>query len=327
MATLLLLCLLSLTMVSVTNACDGHHHHHHKAPADHDHQDHKRQRRLRKGGGSNDHHQHHHDATAAAADCDEDHPDANATDATTQGTLESQESRELFSVSSTSFMQIDGVNWATAQDFLDGGGRCTTREPAPEEVTESDALVTAFRKRYGTGSNRRRRLKTIVVPLYFHVLVGDNNKGALTDRQITDQINVLKDAFAPDFTFELKEVTVTTNDRWHTAPVGSTAEREFKTKLRKGEGDALNFYTLAPSDGVLGWATLPSSYARGNPGDGVCVNFGSLPGGRINNYNEGMFVLMCYCYYMVVFLLLFGSVSLDDSRLSHARFIHPFFFQ
>jgi hypothetical protein len=282
----LLLCLVSLTLVSVTNACDGHHHHHHNRVQEqethHDHHKHH-QRRLRKGGsGSNDHHHHHH---GADADCDEDRPG----DATTQGTTEtpeSQEDRDLASASA--FMRIDGVNWATPQDFLNGGGRCTTRDPEPFEVEESNSIVQEFRKRFGSGSDRRRRLKTIVVPLYFHVLIGTNERGALTNTQIRDQVDVLQDAFAPDFTFELKAVTTTRNQSWHTAAVGSASEREFKAKLRQGGGDALNFYTLAPSDGVLGWATLPSSYAGGNVYDGVCVNFGSLPGGTITNYNEGM---------------------------------------
>jgi hypothetical protein len=81
---------------------------------------------------------------------------------------------------------------------------------------------------------------------------------------------------------------VTNNHQWFAASVGSQAERDFKSKLRRGGSDALNFYTLAPSDGVLGWATLPSSYAGGATRDGVAVNYGSLPGGTINRYNEGM---------------------------------------
>jgi hypothetical protein len=278
----LLLCLVSLALVSVTNACDGHHHHHHhhdtlqeqQQEKDQDH--HKKQRRLRKGG-SNDHPHHHHHG--AAADCDEDRPG----DATTQGTTE--EDRELASASA--FMRIDGVNWATPQDFLNGGGRCTTRDPEPFEVEESNIIVQEFRKRFGSGSDRRRRLKTIVVPLYFHVLIGNNERGALTNNQIRDQIDVLQDAFAPDFSFELKNITRTTNQSWHTAKVGSAAEREFKAQLRQGGGDVLNFYTLAPN--VLGWATLPSSYEGNSFYDGVCVNFGSLPGGTITNYNEGVY--------------------------------------
>jgi hypothetical protein len=277
----LLLCLVSLALVSVTNACDGHHHHHqHKAHADHDHHNnHKQQRRLR---SANDHHHHHGDNHAHdAADCDEDHFHSTQ-GATEQGVSPSEDSsRELFS--RASFLEIEGVEWRSAQEFQEGGGRCHTRELAADEMIESDNLVKAFRKRGG-----RRRLRTVVVPLYFHVLIGNNKQGALSNQQIEDQIDVLKAAFAPDFTFELKAVTTTVNERWFRSPVGSQSERDFKASLRQGGGDALNFYTLAPSDGVLGWATLPSSYYGDDTYDGVCVNSGSLPGGTINRYNEGM---------------------------------------
>lgn len=297
----LLLCLVSLALVSVTHACDHHHHNHHHHDSLQKNQDHQGQRRLRKGG--NDKHHHHHDDhdAAAAADCDEDQTNT----ATTQGTT--QVDRELFSTSN--FVSIDDVEWASPEAFVEGGGRCHTREPAPEEVTESNAIVTSFRKRYGSaksGGGSRRRLKTIVVPLYFHVLVGNNNKGRLTSRQIQDQIDVLEDAFAPDFTFDLKAITETVNDQWFLSPVGSASERAFKAALRQGGSDALNFYTLAPSDGVLGWATLPSSYSRGQNADGVCVNYASLPGGTIGKYNEGMYIA-------TVVLLFLCGVFLDFS--------------
>jgi hypothetical protein len=272
--------------MSVTHACDHHHHHHH---------DHKRnrQRRLRKGGVAatnkyaNDHDHHNHDDHGA--DCD-DQP-ANGVTNTGTDTQGTEESRELFSISheTTAFLRVGDFNWTTAEAFLEEGGRCHTREPAPEEVLENDAIVTAFRKRYGSASNggNRRRLKTIVVPLYFHVLIGNNGKGDLSDSQVQAQIDVLESSFSPDFTFQLKKITRSENNFWFTAPVGSDAEREFKANLRRGGPDALNFYTLAPSDGVLGWATLPSSGQRTE--DGVCVNYASLPGGTLGQYNEGMF--------------------------------------
>jgi hypothetical protein len=306
--TALLLCLVSLALVSVTHACDHHHHHnrlqqqqqqqHNDAHHDHDH---KRQRRgLRKGGvtvakeqeqeHANDHHHRHDDEHDA--DCNEDHSADAATEA-------EDASRELFKATGdtgASGLRIGEVDW-TEEAFEEQGGRCNTPPPEEAEVLENDAIVAEFRKRFGGFGGFRRRLvaPTIVVPLYFHVLIGNNNRGDVlgdvTNAQIRSQIAVLDAAFSPDFTFELQKITRTVNDAWFKAGVGTSAERAFKENLREGGANALNFYTLQPSDGVLGWATLPSSYSRSPTSDGVCVNFGSLPNGSINRYNEGM----CSC--------------------------------
>jgi hypothetical protein len=305
----LLLCLVNLALVSVTHACDHHHHHgrlqqqqHNDAPHDHDH---KRQRRgLRKGvvtvakeqehANANDHHHHHHDEHDA--DCNEDHSADTGMD-TQGGTKAEKASRELFKVTGDGFLRVsDEFEWASEAAFEQGGGRCNTSAPEVAEVLENDAIVTAFRNRFGKsseGGGYRRRLavSTIVVPLYFHVLIGNNGKGDLEDDDIRAQITVLEEAFLPDFTFELQKITRTRNDAWFQAGVGSSAERAFKDRLREGGANALNFYTLQPSDGVLGWATLPSSYSRNPTADGVCVNWGSLPNGRIGRYNEGMLLL------------------------------------
>jgi hypothetical protein len=264
----LLLCLISLAVVS--HACDHHSHN------DHDHR--HRQRHLRSGGGGGG-------GAVASASAEvkiktkKGHPDDHTQDCDEKHDHEDQQEqdagRELASLSSTF--------------RLGEGGRCNTREPAPEEVAESDAIVVAFRKRYSDGSgNRRRRLQTVVVPLYIHVLIGsNNNNGALTEKQIADQVDVLNRSFLPDFTFELKEVTRTVNNSWFTASVGSSAENQFKSALRQGGPEALNLYTLLPAQNVLGWATLPSSYSRRQLADGVCMNFRTVPGGNMRPYNLG----------------------------------------
>jgi hypothetical protein len=302
--TALLLCLASLALVSVTHACDHHHHHgrvqqqqqhQHNNDAHHNHK--RERRRLRKGGvtvakeeqqeRANDQHHHHHD-DEHDADCNEDH----AADADTKA--EEDASRELFKVTDTtdlaSFLRIGEVDW-TEEAFEEQGGRCNTPAPDEAEVLENDAITAAFIQRFGERGGYRRRLAspTIVVPLYFHVLIGNSGRGDVTDAQIRSQIAVLDAAFSPDFTFELQKITRTVNDAWFKAGVGTSAERSFKDQLREGGASALNFYTLEPSDGVLGWATLPSSYSRSPKADGVAVNWGSLPNGSITRYNEGMF--------------------------------------
>ena len=124
--------------------------------------------------------------------------------------------------------------------------------------------------------------------VYFHVLRSNAGAGDVTNAQISEQISILNAAYAPTgFSFNLVSVDRTNNDSWYTRGMGSSAEAQVKTALRKGGKADLNIYTANIGGGLLGWATFPSSYASNPKDDGVVLLNASLPGGSAAPYNLG----------------------------------------
>lgn len=129
---------------------------------------------------------------------------------------------------------------------------------------------------------------TATIPVYVHVIRDDAGGGGVTEQQIAEQMQVLRDAFAPaGFDLGLPDTTTTNNSKWHTAGPDSPDEAVMKTTLRQGGPDALNLYVSNPDGGLLGWATFPSWSASEPTMDGVVVLNASLPGGSLAPYNLG----------------------------------------
>lgn len=129
-----------------------------------------------------------------------------------------------------------------------------------------------------------------VINVYFHVIrkgTGVSN-GDLTTTMINNQISVLNSAFGQwGWQFNLVTVTRTTNSTWFNGCYSSGTESKMKSALRQGTADDLNIYSCNPSQGILGYATFPSSYASQPTRDGVVILYSSVPGGTAAPYNEG----------------------------------------
>ncbi|MGI9056125.1 MAG: zinc metalloprotease [Pyrinomonadaceae bacterium] len=127
------------------------------------------------------------------------------------------------------------------------------------------------------------------ISVYFHVVNKGSgiSNGDISTSMITDQMNVLNSAFAgTGWSFTLVATTRTTNTTWYNDCYGSS-ETAMKSALRQGTADDLNIYTCNPSNGILGYATFPSSYSSSPSKDGVVLLYSSLPGGSAAPYNEG----------------------------------------
>ena len=126
------------------------------------------------------------------------------------------------------------------------------------------------------------------IPVYWHRIHAANGTGgAVSTRQINDQLAVLNAAYAASsFSFTLAGVDDSNNNSWYTC-AGGTCETQMKTALRKGGSNALNIYSNNMGQSLLGWATFPSSYASQPLLDGVVILYSTVPGGSAAPYNLG----------------------------------------
>jgi hypothetical protein len=166
----------------------------------------------------------------------------------------------------------------------------------------SDAEVAAHEKAFAKGAVAKglghlrsdgtlalaAAATSVTIPVYVHQIRSTSGVGSITANQVSQQITVLNQAYAPSgFSFSLAGQDLTTNDSWSAAGPNSAAETQMKTALRQGGKNTLNIYTNNMGGGLLGWATFPSDYTRSPKLDGVVVLYSSLPGGSASPYNLG----------------------------------------
>jgi len=191
------------------------------------------------------------------------------------------------------FIGPNGAHYDSLRDFVESNHRCATREAANSNASNAGAAPPAAALAPGS--------KTILV--YFHIVQqdgvsGESGTGFVSVDQLWAQINVLNAAFAgldaagpgadTPFRFELREIDYTVNPEWYAAGPGTKAETAMKNALHKGTADDLNFYTNSGGpDGLLSWATFPSSVKSKLLKDGVVCYWRSLPGSDFAPYNEG----------------------------------------
>ncbi|MBA3459123.1 MAG: zinc metalloprotease [Deltaproteobacteria bacterium] len=174
--------------------------------------------------------------------------------------------------------EVEGVQEPGSSNVHRG---CATVEPTGLDRDAIEARIAAVEQNTALTASH-------VIPVYVHRIHASNGTGgAVSNTQINNQISVLNDAFAGSgFSFSLVSIDDSNNDAWYTTS-GGASETAMKNALRKGGSNALNMYTNNMGDGLLGWATFPSSYASNPKMDGVVLLFSSLPGGSAAPYNLG----------------------------------------
>ncbi len=191
-------------------------------------------------------------------------------------------------------------SWESHQAFIDAGARCATLPPTAAEAARVERQIgpqlRALRAARGINGNKgpppgggNVTVKRGTIDVYFHVIAAaPGGAGDVPDTMIANQIDVLNAAYAgTGWSFNLIGTDRTYSSSWFRMGPGTGPERQAKAALRQGSADDLNIYTANPSQGLLGWATLPSSYEANPSYDGVVLLYSSLPGGGAVPYDEG----------------------------------------
>ncbi|KAG6822274.1 hypothetical protein H0H92_014545, partial [Tricholoma furcatifolium] len=69
---------------------------------------------------------------------------------------------------------------------------------------------------------------------------------------------------------------------------GTREEKEMTDRLRRGGPGALNIYTVKLSGGSLGYSYFPDEWDKVKTRDGIFINYQTVPGGGLTNYDSGM---------------------------------------
>jgi hypothetical protein len=171
------------------------------------------------------------------------------------------------------------------------GRTCGTKDLTQEEADRvQNDLNNRLSTRKGPGGIEPdpRPIGSVKIPVYFHVITDTSGNGDVTEPIINKQINVLNIAYSKTpFTFVISAIDRTANNAWFIATPGTSAEKQMKTALHKGDKTSLNLYTNKMGNNLLGWATFPWNYLSNSLNDGVVILYSALPEGEAAPYNEG----------------------------------------
>jgi hypothetical protein len=180
---------------------------------------------------------------------------------------------------------------------------CETKDLDSGSRNQIANMFTAQRNSIAASANASSA-KTTSFPVYFHVIGRDRSEASreVPDEALVEQIDVLNRAFsgktggaATPYRFKLGGINHVNRPEWRTISPGSKQETAMKKTLRVGGVTTLNVYITdivpPPNQNVkgkiLGFATFPFTYRMQPTMDGVVLNYRTVPGSDVANYNVG----------------------------------------
>ncbi len=211
-----------------------------------------------------------------------------------------------FTVLASAFVAAPAASVAEDNQWTTPSAECATDEGSAarvrpdqhgherNEISQKEVLA-AEREAAARLADRRAPLPAVVtVPVVFHVVHATNGTGNVTNSQITQQIAEMNQNFGggessqaanTEFRFTLQATRRHANNSWFNDPDSAAGEAAMKSATHEGDAGVLNIWST--NTGYLGYATFPSWYAADPELDGVVIQYGSLPGGSITNFNLG----------------------------------------
>jgi len=217
------------------------------------------------------------------------------------GTTE-QDVKPFFRIDDQGKIHTDGGTFTCFSEYVrsdyfrDSRRRCLVKRPEVVLDQKRDLRAKSDCSLFRTTiSNQYFPSRTIVLPVVFHVIQRTDGTGALSDRQIADQIEVLNEDFGAvsgslgengyktRINFTLAGITRNRNNSWF----NDTDEMDYKEELAWDPDRYINIYTNSAS-GYLGYSYYAQE-AAGEIFDGIVVLY-EVVGGRNNGadlYDQG----------------------------------------
>jgi len=165
-----------------------------------------------------------------------------------------------------------------------------TEKLLPFERSPKREITTGLKSANNTRNVGRQLGEEIVVLLYWHVILGENGKGGVSDEELNEQLQVINREFAKGqdigakryFRFYLAGTSRESNNpEWFKAGKDSPDYINMATTTHRGGMNALNVWSMSS----LNTASFP--WENLGKVDGTSVNYATLPGGSHRYWNMG----------------------------------------
>lgn len=121
----------------------------------------------------------------------------------------------LLAILSCSSLTANALEGDTSGSMRPKGGRCAI-EHDDQTYAEARAQITAAQRHASTSRIARAAMSSVIyVPVYWHVITKADGTGTVPESQMTEQIRIMNNAYAPHFSFLHASVDTYVNDVWY----------------------------------------------------------------------------------------------------------------
>jgi hypothetical protein len=162
---------------------------------------------------------------------------------------------------------------------------CSFPPMTASEVSATADEVARFYQRVQRSADPASFLKTIEIDVNFVIFHNMADEG-VSQGQAVAQIDLLNNAFSPDFSFTLKTAPVVKNDGYYNVNINdATLIKEFQTATRRGGKETLNVWVMN-LQGAASSSSNPINPFAVN--DGIVIKQRAITGSGDSYYSQGI---------------------------------------